>query len=327
VSRSEDEEIARALSRERSAIMPRAWLKLVYSLTLIAMVFPLGVAGMSGWVGLTLGTSLLGPFLLPLLAVVGWRFYVVWRHPTTLMRHRAGAVIAFLRGVAVIEMTLGCLAALALLLQRPIIAAMGGVRTESGIEYYLLQLGAVMVGGLGLQGLLIFEWSRIIGMERFYREDASTEIPERESQWVLWVTVLALVVLLAQQVAAAVYLLGSSGAATPALAGLAVALPLTLTIVLRVVSLLAHRREIPQPVAGGVLGAVRKLAMVGLAVALLAGMLVVGQSIVGLAGRGGGGFLSYAVFPMLLGLPLLAALEATRLLGFERHERRTASPV
>ena len=99
------------------------------------------------------------------------------------------------------------------------------------------------------------------------------------------------------------------------------------TIVLRVVSLLAHRREVPQPVAGGVLGLVRKLSMVGLAVALIAGMLVVGQFIVGLAGRGGGGFLSYAVFPMLLGLPLLAALEATRLLGFERHERRTANPA
>ena len=42
MTRAEDEEIARAISRERSAIMPRAWLKLVYSPTLIAMVFPLG---------------------------------------------------------------------------------------------------------------------------------------------------------------------------------------------------------------------------------------------------------------------------------------------
>ena len=46
-----------------------------------------------------------------------------------------------------------------------------------------------MVGGLGLQGLVIFEWTRLIGMERFYREEAPTEIPAREAQCVLWLTV------------------------------------------------------------------------------------------------------------------------------------------
>ena len=78
---------------------------------------------------------------MPLLAIVLWRVYGVWRYPSTLMRHRAGAVIAFLRGLAVIEMPVGCLAALALLLQRPIIQAMGGVRSDDGIEYFVLQLG------------------------------------------------------------------------------------------------------------------------------------------------------------------------------------------
>ena len=60
MNQSMDEETVRAASRERAAIMPQVWLKLVYSLTLVALVFPLGVASMSGWVGLTLGTSLMG---------------------------------------------------------------------------------------------------------------------------------------------------------------------------------------------------------------------------------------------------------------------------
>jgi hypothetical protein len=281
---------------------------------------------MSGWVGLALGTSLRGFVLPPLLAIVLWRVYVVWRHPTTLVRHRAGALIAFLRGLAVIEMTLGCLAALALLLQRPIIQAMGGVRSEDGIEYFVLQLGAVMVGGLGLQGLVIFEWSRIIGMERFYREEAPSEIPAREAQWVLWLTVLPLVALLAQQAVSAVYLLGSSGKATRALTGLAVALPLTLTIVLRVVALLAHRREVPQPVAGGVLGVVRKLALVGLPVFVLA---AIGYVVSRAVGQGAFGGQVWIVTALIYGLALLGplalgALEATRLLAYEGHEREVA---
>ena len=316
MNQSMDEETVRAASRERSAIMPQVWLKVVYSLTLVALVFPLGVASMSGWVGLTLGTSLMGSFLLPLLAIVVWRIYMVWRHPTTLVRHRAGALIGVLRAVAVVEMVVGCLAALALLLQRPIIQALGGVRTDSGIEYYVLQLGAVMVGGLGLQGLVIYEWTRLIGMERFFREEAPTEIPERESPWAVGLTVVALGALLALQALLTTLLLGTSGLTPTAVAGFVVALPLTLTLVLRLVSLAGHRREVPQPVAGGLPGVVRKLALVGLAVSLLTGIVVAG-----LAGLGGGLLASSGISLMSFGVPLLAVLEAIRLLGYERHER------
>jgi hypothetical protein len=330
MSRLEEEEMARALRREREAIPAHAWLKLLYSLTLIAAVFPLGVAGMSGWVGLTLGTSLLGSFLLPLLAIVLWRVYVVWRHPTTLMRHRSGALIAFLRGVAVVEMVVGCLAALALLLQRPIIAAMGGVRTDDGIEYYMLQLGAVMVGGLGLQGVVIFEWSRLIGMERFYREEAPSEIPARESQAVVWLNAVALGALLLLSFAPVATLLGKRGPSSAALVGLVVAVPVALTIVLRIVSLLVHGGDVPRPVAGGWLGAMRTLAIAGLPIFLLAAV----GSVVSLAtGQGAfGGSMGWTVMALLGGLvflgPLaLGALEASRLLAYECHERGSAGAL
>jgi len=317
MTRAEDEEIARALSREREAIAPRLWLKVLYSLTLVALVFPLGVAGMSGWVGLTLGTSLMGSFLLPLLAVVVWRVYVVWRHPTTLMRHRGGAVIAFLRGAAIVGMMVGCFAALALLLQRPIIEAMGGVRTDSGIEYYLLQLGAVMVGGLGLQGLAIFEWSRIIGMERFYRVEAPTEIPEREPPAVVWLSAIGILLTLLPIAVLAGYLLRLSGGLEASVLGLVAAIPMLVLMLLRVGSLLRHRTAVPRPTTAGLLGVLRNVAIVGLGVALLAGVISVGQLAAGRTWPIGS-------MPLLLArlTPLMmVALEASRLFGYERHER------
>jgi len=325
MTRAEDQEIARALSREREAIVPRAWLKLVYSLALLGTVYPLGVAGTSGWVGLTLGASPLGFVMLPVLAVVLWRVYVVWRHPTTLVRHRSGVLIAILRGVAIVEMLVGCLAALALLMQRPIINALGGVRSDDGIEYYVLQLGAVLVGGLAIQGVLIFEWLRIIGMERFYRTSASTEIAARESQAVVWLNVVALGALFLQTAAPAAYVLGKGGELSPTLFGLVVALPMMVTVGLRLVSLMAHRGDVPQPVAGGILGVVRKLAIAGLPVFLLAAI----GSVVGLSlGRidvAGGWIMSALVYGLVFLGPLaLGGLEATRLLAYERHEREVA---
>ena len=276
MSRSEDEEIARALRREREAIVPRLWLRVLYSLTLVATVLPIGVAGVSGWTGLTLGTSMMGPFLLPLLAVVLWRVYSVWRHPSTLVRYRAGALGGVLHWAALAEMVAGCLAALVLLLQRPLINALGGVRSEDGIEYYLLQLGAVTIGGLGLQGLIIFEWVRIVGMERYWRESGPAEIEEQEPPFVVGFNALALVALLALALIPAATLLGK-GAVTPwMLIGPLVALPMAMTILLRIGSLLTHRRDVPQPITGGVLGVLRKLALVALAVVAfgLAGCLV-----------------------------------------------------
>jgi len=325
MNRTEDQEIAGAVSREREAIPASAWLRVLYSLTLVALVFPLGVAGMSGWVGLTLGTSLMGSFLLPLLALVVWRIYVVWRHPTTLVRHRAGALIALLRAVAVVEMGVGCLAALALLLQKPIIAALGGVRTEDGIEYYLLQLGAVMVGGLGLQGVAIFEWSRLIGMERFFREEAPTEIEEREPPAVVWLTAAALGLLFLTLLVPAGYFFGRGGSPSAAVLGLTVALPLTVTLLLRIVSVVTHRRDVPRPATGGLLGALRVLGVVGLSVypIALVGSLLVPRIVPGLLTGGSGSLVMLGLYGLLFLGPLaVVALEASRLFGYERHERQ-----
>jgi hypothetical protein len=164
-------------------------------------------------------------------------------------------------------------------------------------------------------------------MERFYRVEAPSEIPDREPPAVVWLTAAALGALLLLSFAPAASLLGKGGKSSSVLFGLVVALPTTLTIVLRIVSLLAHRAEVPQPAAGGVLGAVRKLALVGLPVFLLAAI----GSVVGLAaGQGafGGGqvwivtALIYGV--VLLGPLALGALEATRLLAYEGHEREVA---
>ena len=325
MNRSVDEETVRAARREQAAIEAPVWLRLLYSATLVAMVFPLGVAGMGGWVGLALGTSLIGSLLLPLLVIVVWRVYVVWRYPTTLVRHRAGALIAALRGVAVVEMAIGCLAALALLLQRPIIEAMGGVRTESGIEYFVLQLGAVLIGGLGYQGIVIFEWTRLIGLERFYRDVAQEEIPERESPGVVWLSVVALGLLFLTYLGPAGHLLGRGGSPSTAVFGLTAALPLTVTLLLRIVSLVMHRRDVPRPATGGLLAALRVFGVVGLPVYPIAliGSLLVPMITPGLLTGGGGSLLMLGLYGLLFLGPLaVVALEASRLLGYEWHERR-----
>ena len=317
MNRSVDEGTVRAARREQAAIPAPVWLRLLYSATLVAMVFPLGVAGMSGWVGLTLGTSLIGSLLLPLLAIVVWRVYVVWRHPTTLVRHRAGALIGVLRGIAVVEMVIGCLAALALLLQRPIIEALGGVRTESGIEYFVLQLGAVLIGGLGYQGIAIFEWTRLIGLERFYRDAAPEELPERESPAVVWLGAIGILLTLLPIVLLAGVLLRLSGGLVASLIGLLAAIPMLTLMVLRVGGLIRHRHAVPRPATAGLLGVLRNVAIVGLGVGLIAELIGVGLLVAGPGWHSGAAALLLAKLTPLM----VFALEASRLFAYERHER------
>jgi hypothetical protein len=298
---------------------PPIWFRVLYSATLATAVFPLGFVAATGWVALILGTSLL---LLPLLLGAGlavWRVIAVWRYPNTLGVARVRGVLAGIRWLAVIEMLVGCLAAILLFLQKPIVAAVtGGYRSEDGIEFVMFKMMVVMIGGLGLQGLLMFEWTRLIEKQRAASRRAEHQVTE--SPAIVWLTGIALAVLVSGRlVASGGSLLGDGGLGLPFVM-LMVSLPLILTAVVRIRSLLLAPAAVPLAAAQGFLGVLRRVATVCLVMCLL-GAVAMGLAQIASAGASILGVM--LGFASLLLLPL-AALEAARLLGFERQERAAA---
>ncbi len=303
---------------------PSVWLRFLYAATLLTTFFTVALIASSGWIELILGTSLLRPFVITGVPVVLWRLYVVWQYPTTLMRARSAGVLTLLRGTAIAMMAVGCFAPLALALQDPAIAALGGVRSDSGIENIALQLAALRFGSIGLQGLLIFEWTRLIGLEDVYRRAATTEMPRREPEPVVWLNVVALSMLLVLQVLGTVAAMTREAAASSyRLLGVVIALPTALLIVVRTASLFRHRQEIPLPESTGVLNTVRVLSLTGLVVYVLAAV----ASLIGGTLQSDSALIGEAVsvlvssHAMLFGLASLVALEGSRLLTYERCEQ------
>lgn len=162
---------------------PSVALRLAYCLVVLGAILPFGIAA-SGWVALAKGPGLLStvPFVGPLLllALGGFRVYLVARFPTTLSSPPVSGVAALVRVVGVTAIYVGLVATVLSWVARPLIRTFMTSRTESGAEFFVVGLYLSLVAGIGLLGLLMFEFGRLLAFERLAHERyARKEVPKR----------------------------------------------------------------------------------------------------------------------------------------------------
>ena len=151
------------MSMERKASNSLKWL---YCLTLAAMIFPVGLSGGSGWIGMATGGGLLGgvPFL-PLL-LVGWAVYrivQVVRSPNALDVYVSGDFVKLLRGMGILLMIVGSSAALLIVFIRPLTLAIFGRPGDGGVAYFVVGVFLYVISLAGWLGIILFEASRSTG--------------------------------------------------------------------------------------------------------------------------------------------------------------------
>ena len=143
-------------------------LRIAYCLVLAAAAVPVGTAE-SGWIGAVVGGTGLGivPSFGPMVFIVLalYRIVLVVRHGQTLSAPSAARWFPrALRWCGTALVYVGALAGTVTWLALPLLKWFVPERTESGIEFYtelFLYLGA----GLGMLGLALFEFSRLLAFE------------------------------------------------------------------------------------------------------------------------------------------------------------------
>ena len=145
------------------ASLPLRW---IYCLAIVSAVFPVGV---SGWVTMTMGPSVLAsvPLVSPvlLLALGIFRIYQVVTDRDRLDSVEISGLIRLLRIVGLVAMFIGVLYLVLQLGYRPLVSALVDRRSESGVEFYLAGIYVALLSGTGSLGVVLFEASRILGFE------------------------------------------------------------------------------------------------------------------------------------------------------------------
>jgi hypothetical protein len=152
-------------------------LRIAYCLVVLGAILPFGIAA-SGWVTPAKGPNLLGavPFIGPmLLLTLGFfRVYLVACYPTTLSSPPVSGLAALVRVLGQLAIYIGVVATVLSWVARPLMRALMTSRTESGAEFFAVGLHLSLVAGIGLLGLLMFEFSRLLAFERLaYERHAS----------------------------------------------------------------------------------------------------------------------------------------------------------
>ena len=149
--------------------LPSKTLKISYCFVLLASVVPIGLAN-SAWVGMAMGRSgfamlpLLGPLVFLCLGI--YRIYLVARVPDVLASPQATGFVAAMRAVGTFFIYVGVVVTIAGLVAGPLMRALMKTRTESGAEFFVVGVYLAMVGGIGVLGVLLFEFSRLLAFER-----------------------------------------------------------------------------------------------------------------------------------------------------------------
>lgn len=145
-------------------------LKVVYVLTILAAILPVGLAS-SSWVKLATGGSIAGslPFIgaLVLLILGVYRIALVVKTPETLDARPVSGIALVLRKIGIFALYIGAIVAVLNLAARPLITAFVTHRSESGVEFFVVGLYLSLLSGFGFSGLLMFEFSRLLGFERY----------------------------------------------------------------------------------------------------------------------------------------------------------------
>ena len=148
---------------------PSVVLRVAYCLIVLGAVLPIGIAS-SGWVRLATGPSRVSAVpvlgLLFALALGGFRIYSVARFPTTLSSPPASGFTALARVLGTMAMYVGVVGTVLNWIARPLMRALLTSRGDSGAEFFAVGLLLSLVGSIGLLGLLLFEFSRLLAFER-----------------------------------------------------------------------------------------------------------------------------------------------------------------
>ena len=149
-------------------------LKWAYALVILSAVLPIGLAS-SGWVALATGGStslargipLIGPVIM--LALGLYRIFLVAKLPRTLDAPNVAGVGKALRKVGVFLLFVGAIFGALNLISRPLMLLIPSHYTNGAPVFFIFGLYLSILGGLGLLGLTLFEFSRILGFEQHAR--------------------------------------------------------------------------------------------------------------------------------------------------------------
>lgn len=143
-------------------------LKLLYCLIVLGAALMVGVSS-SGWVLVSARASpavlilALGPLLF--LAIGLHRVYRVARVRGTLDAPPMAGLAAALRSIGVAFIYLGAVAGLLSFASKPLMQMMAKGQAHAGIAFALISIWLTVAAGLGLLGVLVFEYSRLLGFE------------------------------------------------------------------------------------------------------------------------------------------------------------------
>jgi hypothetical protein len=172
------------------------WLtRILYSLGLLSL--SIGALFQGGWVGLATGGGVIG-WAGPLgfgaiVAGLLFRIYLVLRYRSAL-RARAPYLLGWiLRLLGWVLMLAGVVGMAALFMVKPLTLWLLTSAGENGIGYFVVQLGAVGLSGLGWMGCLVFEVSRLIG-RRPRHPEASKTVREKKQDLAVAAGAAALVI-------------------------------------------------------------------------------------------------------------------------------------
>jgi hypothetical protein len=149
-------------------------LKWLYCLTLVAAIFPSGIFGAAGWVGLASGGGMFSGGLMAvaiLLAIFIYRIVLVTRNPHTLDAYIASTRIRLLRYFGIFLMSIGLIGSFTIFFIKPLALGIFGKPGDSGVAFFVVGLFVYLISSSGLLGLLMFEASRLFGFEAQLKDD------------------------------------------------------------------------------------------------------------------------------------------------------------
>ena len=141
-------------------------IRLLYSLTLISVIFSASLFGVSGAVAMVYGIGMSsGRTIILLLIVVAslYRIVRVVRFPPSLDVNITGIGVRMLRGTGVFLMCVGLTAVLLMIFRRPFTLLIMPNPGDNGIGFFVVGIFLYAFSAAGWLGVIAFELARLLG--------------------------------------------------------------------------------------------------------------------------------------------------------------------
>lgn len=153
-------------------------LKWLYCLTLITAIFPSGLFGTAGWVGLATGGGLFSGGIIAVAILLGifiYRIVLVARNPHTLDAYITSTRIKLMRYLGIFLMTIGLLGSFTIFFIKPLALGIFGKPGDGGVAFFVVGTFVYLLSSAGLLGLLMFEASRLFGFEDQLKDEQPSQ--------------------------------------------------------------------------------------------------------------------------------------------------------